>query len=142
MSYITQSDLSGQISDSELIQVTDDAKLGVVSATVVSKAIADAEAEVNGYLATKYAVPIGGTVPDLVKKLCIDAAIYNLYRRRKRVAEDVRQAYEDAIKKLEQIAKGIITLGIDPPPAALTQGSSGEVFGPDRVFDRDKLGSF
>jgi phage gp36-like protein len=142
MAYITQSDLTEQLSNTELIQITDDQRLGIVDPSVINKAIVSAESEVNGYLATRYAVPVAAPVPDLVKKLSLDITIYNLYRRRKRISEDVRTAHEDALKKLEQIAKGMITLGINPLPAASTQGSSGEVFGPDRVFDLDKLGNF
>jgi phage gp36-like protein len=141
MSYITQSDLSSLLSDRKLIELTDDNRTGIVATAIVTKAIADAEAEANGYLATRYRVPIAGTVPDLVKKLCVDVAVYNLYRRRV-VPENIRTAYEDAVKKLGEIAKGIITLGIDPPPATSSHAAQGEVFGEERQFSREKLSGF
>jgi phage gp36-like protein len=142
MSYITQSDLYGQISESELIQLTDDAHLGIVDTAVVSKAIADAEAEVNSYLATKVAVPIAPPVPDLVKKLSIDKTIYNLYRRRKGVVEPVNMANEHADKMLKDFVRGASTLGIDPPLAASTQASQGAVLTNDSEWSRDKLSDF
>lgn len=142
MSYIVQADLLSQLSGAQLIQLTDDNKTGVVDTDKVTRAIAEAEAEVNGYIATKYSVPVASPVPDLVKQLAIDVAIYRLYRRRQRVPDDVRTAYEDAVKKLEGIAKGLVTLGIEPPPAESSKATSGEIFGPKRVFDRDKLGGF
>lgn len=142
MAYITQADLVEQISDSQLIQLTDDAKLGTVDTDTVARAITAAEAEVNGYLATRYTVPVAAPVPDLIKKWALDIAVYNLYRRRQRMPGDVRTAYEDTIKALTQVAKGTITLGVDPAPAESSDAKEGEVFGPDRVFDRDKLGSF
>lgn len=142
MAYIVQADLLAQLSNAQLIQLTDDAKTGSVDAAKVTQGITDAEAEINGFLATRYSTPVAAPVPDLIKKLSIDVTIYNLYRRRQRIPQDVRQAYEDAIKKLEQIAKGLITLGIDPPPAESSKATQGETFGPARVFDRGKLESF
>ena len=140
--YITQTDLSGQISNAQLIQLTDDAKTGLVDTTKIDKAIAEAEAEVNGYVATKRSVPLASPIPDLVKQLCVDIAIYRLFHRRQRVPDDVRKSYEDAVAKLKDISKGLLTLGIDPPPAESSKAASGEVFGPERMFDRDKLGGF
>jgi len=142
MPYIVQADLLSQLSNAQLIQLTDDNKTGSVDADKVTRAIVEAEAEVNGYIATKYAVPLAAPVPDLVKQLAIDVAIYRLYRRRQRVPDDVRTAYEDAVNKLEGIAKGLVTLGIDPPPAESSSATSGQVFGPERVFNRDKLSGF
>ncbi len=142
MSYILQADLLGQISNAQLIQLTDDAQSGTVDAAKVTQAIAEAEAEVNGYVATKHSVPLAAPIPDLVKQLSVDIAIYRLYHRRQRVPDDVRKSYEDAVAKLKDIAKGVLTLGIDPPPAESSKATSGEVFGPERVFDRDKLGGF
>ncbi len=142
MSYIDRAALLVQISEEQLVQLTDDDKMGVADDAKIAKAIADSEAEVNGYVATRHAVPIAAPVPDLVKALAIDIAIYRLWRRRQRVPADVRTAYDDAVSKLKDIARGTLTLGIDPAPADSTKGSSGEVFGPERVFDRDKMSGF
>jgi phage gp36-like protein len=142
MSYIVQSDLLSQVSEEQLVQLTDDPKIGIVDTARVTAAIANAEAEIDGYVATRYAVPLAAPVPALIKTLSIDVAIYHLWRRRQKVPDLVRTAYEDAVKKLEAIAKGTITLGVDPPPAESSKGTAGETFGPDRVFDRDKMGSF
>jgi phage gp36-like protein len=142
MSYILPSDLeSGGLSNAQLIQLTDDAKTGQVDTDKVTKAIEDAEAEVNGYLAKRYTVPIGAPIPNLVQKLSTDIAVWNLYRRRQRAPENVRQAYEDAIKTLSKIADGTIVLdvAVAPPAATLT---GGEVFGPERIFTRDTLKGF
>lgn len=142
MSYILQADLLGQLTEDQLIQLTDDGNVGEVHAETVTQAIADAEAEINGYVATRYAVPVAAPVPALLKKLAIDITVYNLWRRRQKVPELVRTVYEDALKRLDGIAKGTVTLGVDPAPAESTKGAAGETFGPDRVFDRDKLGNF
>jgi phage gp36-like protein len=140
MSYILQSDLeAGGLSNSQLIQLTDDAKSGEVDTDKVSKAIEDAEGEVNGYLAKRYVVPVAPPVPDLVQKLSTDIAVWNIYSRRQRAPDNVRQRYEDAIKMLIRIADGDMVLDLPAPPSGLT---GGEVFGPERVFTRDKLKGF
>ena len=139
MSYIVQADLSEQISEAQLIQLTDDSKSGVVDVDVVSKALADAEALIDGYVAVRYSLPIVPT-PPLLKKFAIDITIYNLYRRRQRTPEDVRRAYEDDLKMLQAIAAGSMVLEQASAPAATTQ--KGETFGPERVFSRDKMGNF
>lgn len=144
--YITRVDLLTQLTELQLVQLTDDEKNGVANDGRVDKAITDAEAECNGYFATKYKVPIEDTVgsplPQLVKKLATDVAVWNLWRRRQRVPDDVSKAYDVARETLQQIAKGLVTLGVDIPPADSHQASAGETFGPERVFDRDGLKSF
>lgn len=142
MSYIVQADLLAQLSQAQLTQLTDDIGNGVIDDTRVDQAIADAEAEIDGYVATRYAVPVAAPVPALLKKLAIDITVYNLWRRKQKIPDLVRTAYEDAVKKLEAIAKGVVTLGVDPAPAESSKGTAGETFGSERIFDRDKLGSF
>ena len=75
MSYILPSDLeSGGVSNAQLIQLTDDAKTGEVDTDKVTKAIEDAEAEVNGYVGRRYTVPIAAPIPNLIQKLSTDIA--------------------------------------------------------------------
>ena len=49
MSYIAPPDLTELLSESQLIQLTDDEKLGVVNADRVTRAMAFAEGEINGF---------------------------------------------------------------------------------------------
>ena len=142
MAYITQTDLTEQLSESQLIQLTDDDKLGIVNTDRVSRAIASADAEINGFVATKYTVPIAAPIPALIKGWAVGITVYSLWRRRQRVPEDVRKAYEDVIARLRDVASGKLTLGIDPPPAESSQAAVGAVYGPTRVFTRDTLEGF
>lgn len=142
--YIAQSDLLDRVSQKQLIQLTDDAEAGTVDATKVNDCIADAEAQIHGYAAKLYSVPFAAPVPPLIITLDKDIAAYNLWRRRPaiKMPEQVRKTFDDAVSMLKDISKGLVTLGIDPAPAASTRGAAGETFGPPRVFDRDKLGGF
>ncbi len=116
MAYITQSDIVDQLSESELIQLTDDSGAGQVDSNVVARAIADADDEVNSHLQERYTVPLS-PVPGLVRKLSVDVAIYNLYSRRDLDAPVRTKRYEDARRLLKALARGESSLGVEAPPA-------------------------
>lgn len=144
MVYCTQADIEEQLSTSELVQLTDDAGSGSVDTTVVDRAIADADDEINSYLQERYTVPLS-PVPGLVRKLSVDLAVYNLHSRRG-IDDAVRtQRYENVVKLLRSLAKGEASLGVEPPPGEVhdegIQTSRPESY---RIFTRkkgDKAGS-
>lgn len=133
MAYCTQSDLLEQISSDELIQLTDDADAGAIDTDVIDRAIADADAEINSYCGTKYDVPFT-TVPVMVRKLSVDITVYNLYARRRGAPEDRKDRYDDAIRFLKDIARGIGTLGVDTPSADDDAGPAASTVKSDRIF--------
>lgn len=136
MAYITQAEIEEQLPAEQLIQLTDDDGDGVADASVVADLIADAEAEVNGYLQTRYTLPLA-TVPQLIKKYTANIAVYNAFGRRQRVSEAVTKRYDDTVKALDKIAKGQITLGIeDPPPATSSDDVKASRPASGRVFTR------
>jgi phage gp36-like protein len=144
MAYCAQTDIIKIIPEDTLTQLTDDEGTGQMNAARVAEAIASADATIDSYCATRYAVPFA-PAPAVVKKLSVDLAIYDLYSRR---VEEIPAAradrYKNAIRVLEGIAKGTITLGLDPAPAPSSEGSSAACnkTSDDRVFTRDKLEGF
>ena len=138
MAYSTQADIEAQLSEAELIQLTDDADAGVVDASVVARAIADADDEINSYLQERYTVPLN-PVPGLIRKLSVDLAVYNFYSRRDLEAPVRTKRYEDATRLLKLLARGDASLGLEPPPAE----AHGEEIQTgrkkaDRIFTRKK----
>lgn len=139
MPYCTLDDLKEQLSETDLISLTDDEDAGQIDTSVTDRAIADADAEIDGYCRKRYALPFD-PVANLIRKLSVDIALYNLYCRPGRVLPDERKdRYENAIKTLEYIADGTIQLGTD-----LAEQSTGDADLPqvstkttDRVFTRD-----
>ncbi len=136
--YATLSDLQAVLSPAELTQLTDDAGVGSVDQTVIDRALADAQAEVDGYVGTRHPVPLPSP-PPLVRRLTVDLAIWQLYNRRDLVT-DARKIQADAARRLlKQIAEGLVTLGLpssqqaSPPPSIV----SGE-----QLFTRDKTKGF
>lgn len=108
MSYIIKQNLLDRFSEQEIIQLTDRIlpATGVVVDAVLNQAIADADAEINSYL-TAYPLPLAVVPANLVRIAC-DITRYYLYDDA--VTDQVRARYEDAIKYLSQIAKGMISL--------------------------------
>ena len=138
MAYCAQADIEEQLSQSELVQLTDDADAGVVDTSVVARAIADADDEINSFLQERYTVPLS-PVPGLIRKLSVDLAVYNLYSRRDLDAPVRTKRYEDATRLLKALARGDASLGLEPPPAeAHGEGIQTSLKEADRIFTRKK----
>ena len=141
MGYCAQSDLLEQISDDKLTQLTDDADTGSIDADVITRSIADADAEIDGYCGRRYTVPFT-TVPAIIRKVSVDIALYNLYARRKGAPDDRQSRYDNAIKLLLNVSKGLITLGADDPDSTPASSNTPEISQSDRIFTRDKMSGF
>ncbi|RJR48281.1 MAG: DUF1320 domain-containing protein [Deltaproteobacteria bacterium] len=140
MAYSTQDDLLTVISQGELAALT--AESGEVpDSQVVAEAIARADAEIDAACGVRYQVPFS-PVPERVKSLSADLAVYHLYSRRGVAPEVRRQKYLDALAFLNQVAAGRATLAGsgDEPPAAARQ--SPDFVSSHRLFSRDTLGEW
>ena len=141
MAYCTKTDIEKMIPAADVIDLTDDEGTGEYIASRVSEAIAQADAEIDGYCGAKYSVPFT-TVPSTVKKCSVDIAVYNLYSRKMEKIPDTRtDRYKNAIRFLEKVAEGKISIGIDPEPAASTGSSYAECnkTESDRIFTGTKM---
>lgn len=143
MPYATAQDLIDRFGEQELIDLTDKGitPQGVINALVLDGAIADADAEIEGYLIGRYALPLA-TVPGVLTRIACDIARYHLYDDL--ATEQVRDRYEDARRLLESIASGKVQLGLPGSTGATPVAGSPEVDTgtPDRVFSKDTLEGF
>ena len=137
MAYCTQSDILEQLDEDILVQLTDDADAGVVDTSVVTRAIADAAAEIDSYCGTRYDLPFS-PVPVMVRKISVDIAIYNLYARRKGAPEARQKRYDDAVKTLRDVSKGLVSPGADAPSVDDDAGPEITTVKRDRVFSVGK----
>ncbi|HAR97942.1 MAG TPA: DUF1320 domain-containing protein [Syntrophus sp. (in: bacteria)] len=142
MAYCAQADLEEQISPAELIELTDDAGSGSVDTSAVARAIADADAEIDSYCGGRYTLPFS-PVPVMIRKLSVDIALYNLHTRRSfaKAPEERQKRYDNAIRFLRDVSKGLISLGADEPARTDTSNSV-EMTGNDRIMTRDKMQGF
>jgi phage gp36-like protein len=144
MPYCTLDDLKDHIPETNIIQLTDDEGLGVVNQARVDKAITTADSVIDGYLRGRYSLPLS-TVPELIKTIAIDIAVYKLYERRLELEmpEAMTNRYKNAGKLLEQIQKGLIKLGIESPDTGPGQGHyKTNKTAEDRTFSKSILDKF
>jgi phage gp36-like protein len=137
MPYATQADLEARFGVDELIQLTDRAGTGVPDAAIVARALSDAAAEIDSYLASRYALPLS-PVPAVLARIACDIARYRLWEDR--ASDEVRRRYEDARRLLESIAKGTVSLGL--PEANAAPALAGASLGNERVMTRDGTGAY
>lgn len=129
MVYATQLDMEARFGAAELAQLTDRAEGSVIDAAVVVRAIEDAAAEIDGYLASRFALPLVAT-PEVLVRLNCDMARYYLHDDA--VTDAVRNRYTDAVRLLRAIAGGDVRIDGAAPLAAATAGRLAEVTEPSR----------
>jgi phage gp36-like protein len=136
MPYATQDDMVTRYGEEELIQLTDRVNVEVIDASVLTRAIEDAETEINGYLTKRYSLPLS-SVPPILQRLTCDIARY--YLSGDRTTEQVRNRYTDVIRLLKSIASGEVMLEGASALASNPVGVNGAMFtAPSRptVFGR------
>lgn len=112
--YCTLDDIKKQVQETTLIEITDDTMSGQINEEVVNETILYAETLIDGYLRGRYTIPLQ-SVPEIVRVLATDLSIYRLYSRRFHtdMPDSINDKYKNSIKLLEQIQKGIVSLGIE-----------------------------
>ena len=122
MAYATLEALIEQYGLEAVLLVADRDQDGDIDPDVVTKALADATAEIDTYVGAKHRLPLP-SVPPLLVRLCCDIALYRLSSEPGSGTEEKRKRFEDALTLLLRIAGGSVSLGLPTPPE---QESSGE----------------
>jgi len=110
--YCTPEDIELRIGTLPLVQLTNDNGEGnTVDTVVCEEALIYSSTLIDGYLRGKYTLPLNTSFP-LLKVIAIDLSVYRLYSRRiyTDIPETISENYKNAIKTLEQLQKGVITL--------------------------------
>lgn len=138
--YATAQELETRLGGEEaLVILADRDGDGVADAELVERALADATAEIDSYLAGRYTLPLP-TVPAVLVRLACDMAVYRITSEYGAgLTEERRQRYEDAVAWLKRAASGDVSLGLPPhqEPAPSTT-VPGLVSGKPRAFDRSR----
>lgn len=106
-------------------------------------AISDACAEIDGYLAKRYKVPFTRT-PQVISKFAKDIAVYNLVSRTGIDESDREKTflnrYNAAVKFLLDVAKGIISIGVEENMGGNSEAANGfNMQSSGRVFSRASM---
>ncbi len=133
MSYSTESNLLDRITEQQLIQLTDDENVGQIDAAKVTSAIAAADGIIDSYAGGRHQLPLVGN--EIVEKLSVDLALYELYSRRGVASETVKDRRDQAISLLKSVSAGHASLNQEDKK----QVGAAEVLTPDRTEQEDKL---
>lgn len=134
MGYAAKQDMIDRFGEDELIQLTDRNNAGVIDDAVLNGALADADAQIDPYLASRYSLPLAGT-PVVIKRVACNLARYFLYDDA--ATEQVQKAFDQGISFLKSISKGEVSLGLDDGGAAPTTADNAEMQSGGRIFSRD-----
>ena len=101
--YIQAQDLTEVVSEVVLVQLSNDnTRATEVDYAVLNKACEYATETVDGYLRSRYLLPLND-VPTLVRNICLQLARYWLYSRRpegKGFPDNVKETYSQALKEI------------------------------------------
>lgn len=136
MAYVLQQDIVDRYGQDALIVASDRDGDGQIDQAVVDQALADADAEIDGYVRAKYPLPLE-PVPQILVRIGVDIALYRMAATSDIGAEEHRTRYEDAIALLRRIRSGEVSLGLpDTPPSSTGRA---HVTSNKRLFNRDSM---
>ena len=139
MTYALQADLVALFGSTEIAQLTDRINGTVIDATVLGRALADADAEIDSYLAARYSLPLA-SAPTALVRVAADIARYRLFDDR--VTDAVRARYQDAVAYLKQISLGNVVIDGASPLTPAATAMAVKSSSPEKTFNDDLLGLY
>jgi len=103
MIYASADDLVARFGQAELSQ------FGRSSPAAITDALADASSVIDGYVATRYQLPLA-VIPSLLIKVCCDLARSYLYKDS--APDTVASARDQALRHLRDIGSGDLSLDV------------------------------
>jgi phage gp36-like protein len=145
MSYTANGDLLTIMAERILIQLSDDDPLAAdPDWLVIAEARAYADGQIDARLRQRYPLPLA-TVPRELRDWALALARHWLYSRRPEgqdLPPAVVDAYRDALKALDAVRDGKMSLDTPAGTEAATEGARLLVTAPARLFTADKLASY
>lgn len=142
MAYCTLQQLNDRFGPATIVALTDraDEPTGQVDLEVLNRAIDEADATIDGYLAARYALPLAA-VPSLLTTLSMDITIWRLHLSEP--SAKVKADYDAALRSLRDIGAGTIRIpgagGLEP---AAPSTSGVVVTDRDRPFAANEMKGF
>jgi len=139
--YALSSDLEKRLSSDELLTLADDDGDGTADTDVVNAALADADAEIDLSLVSRYTLPLVST-PAIMTKIACDLAIHHLFaHRRTALSLEHASRYREAIELLSRLNSGELLLSTASvaPLSGLPESTTREQ---TKTFSSDSLEPF
>ena len=141
MPYVTLAQLIERYGEPALVLVTDRAQFatGVVDDASVDRAIADADALIDGYLARRYQLPLTEAQPLLVR-IAGSLVFYSLhtYQPDEKIVSD----HKEALAMLRDISAGTVALTAAGLEAPNVGGSGARITDRERLLTQDNMTGF
>lgn len=148
MAYCSPDDIIVMLKDDMLnpiignAYIEDPEERKVAIRPLVSDAIADADAEIDGYLMKRYPVPMS-PAPAVISKYSKDIAIYNLISR-SGIDTGERESnyltrYKNAITFLSKVAKGEVDIIKEGGSQTKAAATGFKINGSPRLFSRGSM---
>ena len=141
MPYATLDNLNAQFGEREVTALTDRDLDGLPDQDVVDAALEIASDEIDAYLEGRYPLPLT-SVPRLLATLCCDIARYRLTGADAQETEPSRNRYRDAIRMLDKIKAGELTLGLDPAQQEVGTRGTVHIVNGRRAFSQETLSDY
>ena len=121
--FATKAQMISRYGEAMLISLTDRAKppVGVIDDAVLDLALANADAEIEGFLLGRYALPLAA-VPAQINEIAQVITIWKLHRNQ--ASEKIQADYDQAQKRLRDIASGVFRLNLAGVEPAASSGGS------------------
>lgn len=148
MAYCTQADVERKAGGAERLRyLADWDQDGNPDADVISDAIAEVSARINSYAGKKRKVAFAEPVPDIVRWTCAAEVVFVLKQARNAAdGADTDKAelelHQERVEWLKALAKGTVTLGVDPAPTAATEHAHSEYSERSGEYSRDDFEGF
>jgi len=145
MPYCTQTDLEKTMAAESLIALTDTEGTDELNEAVLSRAISDADSEINYWLADVAELPLD-PVPGVIRKLAVVITTYNLaVTSRGGANDDQIRRFNAAVDMLRAVADGELSIGALDPTGILASAdatSDVRVLAGARTFTSDTMAGY
>lgn len=138
MSYATVEDwLKAEASQAHIADIDGD---GEPDQDKIAEALADASAEMDGWLASRVEIPVtdAKALPTL-RVHAITIASYHLARTANALTEEIAKRYENAIAYFKAVARGAGDLPLTKTDSLDDGGGDVQLIAEGRLFTRDSL---
>jgi len=131
--------LSAAAAGSSLAAYTAEEQAAVAAVmTRIADALAEADSTIDGYVASRFSVPVS-PAPAVIVRLACDIARYTLYDDG--VTETIQKRYDGCVALLRDIAAGRVAIG-DPAGQSLPTGGVAEMTSATPVWRRENSDGF
>ncbi len=136
--YLTADEYVARFGIQETVSLTDEIGGGTVGQGL-GKALSDAAARIEAYLAGRHTLPLAAT-PEVLKVIAADLTRERLFTNHP--TEEVTRRADQARKDLRDIATGNLVLIVDNAVVANNVADVPAVYSPETIFSDALLGSY